>query len=617
MTGRPLAIGGELDVDFGSVTRISVTDVSLANEPWASSDTLLHVDRVQVDLALRPLLRGRLSLPRIELHRPALFLERDARGVPNWRLASRLPPRRLVAPLGTREIGELVIREGTLRLVDQHWRCNLELEIETIARGADDEYSPLVAVGAGRCRDFPFGVSGRVDAPSQLLLEGGEPRIDFSARAGETIARLHGRVATPLDADRFELEAEFAGADLADLHTLFLLAMPESPPYLLRGRLGRDGPLLRFREFAGSIGDSEVRGDLSVQTDGERPFVRTSIVARHLDFDDLGVLVGAPPGTGPGETANARQKAAAQARDAGSRWLPSRPYDLTVLRSADADARFVATDVRSRRLPIDSLDAELELRGGVASVRLVELGVANGDVRGSVVLDARRDPIAMTADLRASGVELPRLLPRIRDTSVGRIGGTARIEGRGNSIAQMLATADGEVSTVMGSGKVSNLVLEVAGLDVAESLKFLIGPDRAIGLRCAYADFRLTDGVARSRSLAFDTTDTVILGKGSIDLDHERFDLVLRPRPKDVSPVSLRGPLEIGGTFKDPSVRPQAGPLAARVAAAAALFAVTPPAALLALIETGPGEDVDCERPASAKNKGAQVELQRLEEGAG
>jgi uncharacterized protein involved in outer membrane biogenesis len=288
-----------------------------------------------------------------------------------------------------------------------------------------------------------------------------------------------------------------------------------------------------------------------------------------------------------------------------------------MLRSADADARIVAKEIHSERLPFDALDAELSLRGGVAKVRLLDLGLANGDVRGNVVLDARHDPIAMAANLKASGVDLPRLVPRIRATSVGRIGGTARIEGRGNSVAQMLATADGEVSTVMGSGKVSNLALEVAGLDVAESLKFLVGRDKAVGLRCAYADFRVTDGMARSRSLAFDTTDTVILGKGSIDLDHERFDLVLRPRPKDVSPVSLRGPLEIGGTFKDPSVRPQAGPLAARVAAAAALFAVTPPAALLALIETGPGEDVDCERPASAKNKGAQVELQRLEEGAG
>jgi hypothetical protein len=42
----------------------------------------------------------------------------------------------------------------------------------------------------------------------------------------------------------------------------------------------------------------------------------------------------------------------------------------------------------------------------------------------------------------------------------------------------MLATADGEVAAVMGAGQVSNLLLELAGLDIAESLKFLIGRDR-------------------------------------------------------------------------------------------------------------------------------------------
>ena len=67
-----------------------------------------------------------------------------------------------------------------------------------------------------------------------------------------------------------------------------------------------------------------------------------------------------------------------------------------------------------------------------------------------------------------------------------------------------------------------------------------------------------------------------------------------------IMPVALRVPLRIGGTFKDPSFRPEAGPLIARTAAAAALYTLAPPAALLALIETGPGESIDC-GPAVAR----------------
>jgi len=234
----------------------------------------------------------------------------------------------------------------------------------------------------------------------------------------------------------------------------------------------------------------------------------------------------------------------------------------------------------------------------VLRVRPLDVGLAGGRVHGDITLDARRDLIAAVADLRASGVELPQLFPRLKATSVGLIGGEATIEGRGNSVAQMLATADGEVATVMGTGRVSNLLLELAGLDIAESLKYLLGKDRSVRLRCAYADFEVDDGVARTRSIVFDTTDTVILGKGSMSLRNEELDLVLRPRPKDLSPISLRVPLEVRGTFKDPSFRPQAGPLAARAAVATALYAIAPPAALLALIETGPGEDAGC-RPAA------------------
>jgi hypothetical protein len=53
-------------------------------------------------------------------------------------------------------------------------------------------------------------------------------------------------------------------------------------------------------------------------------------------------------------------------------------------------------------------------------------------------------------------------------------------------------------------------------------------------------------------------------------------------------------------------VRPQAGRLAARGAAAVALGAIAPPLAALALIETGPGKDAPCgELLAEAKAKGA------------
>ena len=134
----------------------------------------------------------------------------------------------------------------------------------------------------------------------------------------------------------------------------------------------------------------------------------------------------------------------------------------------------------------------------------------------------------------------------------------------------------------------------MAGLDIAEALKFIVQGDRKIPIRCAFGDFGVRDGVMTTRALAFDTTDTIIVGEGTINLRDETLNLKLRPRPKDRSLFSLRSPLLVDGTFKDPEFHPDYGRVGLRGALALALGTIAPPAALLATLELGPGEDASC-----------------------
>jgi uncharacterized protein involved in outer membrane biogenesis len=94
--------------------------------------------------------------------------------------------------------------------------------------------------------------------------------------------------------------------------------------------------------------------------------------------------------------------------------------------------------------------------------------------------------------------------------------------------------------------------------------------------------------------VAFDTTDTIIVGEGTVSLRDETLDLELRPRPKDRSLLTLRSPLVVQGTFKDPSFRPDFARLGLRGAVALGLGSIAPPAALLATIDLGGGEDSGC-----------------------
>jgi len=103
----------------------------------------------------------------------------------------------------------------------------------------------------------------------------------------------------------------------------------------------------------------------------------------------------------------------------------------------------------------------------------------------------------------------------------------------------------------------------------------------------------------------------LITGSGSIDLGEERYDIRLSGDSKKPSLMALRGPIVIGGTFKNPVVRPALAPAMARLAAAIGLGAVAPPLALLPLVDVGDAADIDC-RAASDEARAKTGTTERI-----
>ena len=123
----------------------------------------------------------------------------------------------------------------------------------------------------------------------------------------------------------------------------------------------------------GRVGDSDVAGDLSVLTGGERPFLKAAIVSRRLDFDDLGSLVGAAPATGRGETANAGQKVEGAQRAAGGLLLPTATLQVDRIRAMDAEVTYRAATVNAPNLPLRKVSVDLTLKQGVLNLDPISL----------------------------------------------------------------------------------------------------------------------------------------------------------------------------------------------------------------------------------------------------
>ena len=588
-TGRTLEIAGDLDVDLGWTPTIRADHVRFSNAGWSDTADMATADRVEIDLALWPLLSGTARVPSIRLEKPELLLETGPEGRGNWTL-DKGPDGRFET-----EFRRVEINDGHLRFLDAAQDTDIAVDVHTVTD--DDAASPAILVeGEGRWQGNAFGIEGRADSPLDLRDADSPYRIDARATAGATSARARGTLLDPLRMRGFDLQLALSGQDMADLYPLIGIAIPPTPPYTLDGRFTRQGSAWHYDDFTGKVGDSDLSGDANVDTAGERPYLRAVLQSKRLDFDDLAGFVGGAPQAGGEETANARQKKDAAARAASNHVLPDTPYRLDKLRTMDADVRLEAARINAPKLPLDDMVAHLLLEGGVLRLDPLDFGVADGQLRTTLRMDAREKTIRTHADINARGLDLAQLLPTLElaRNAIGKVGGQVELETTGNSVADMLGRGDGEVLIGMGRGSISNLLMEMAGIDLAEIIKFELTEDKMIPVRCAFGEFTLEDGLMTSRRLAFDTTDTLLVGEGTIDLDEERLDLVIRPRPKDRSLLSLRAPLKLDGSFKSPSIRPDIGALGLRGAIALALGSITPPAALLATIETGPGEDSGC-----------------------
>jgi uncharacterized protein involved in outer membrane biogenesis len=591
-TGREFRIEGDLDVDWAWMRPTVIADgVVLGNADWADTPEMFRASHAAIEWSLWPMLRGDWHLTAVRLESPVLNLQRDAEGRANWDFDDPTPTDDTPADLP--RIDQLHVEDGRFTLREAELRTDLAVAVRSVDEpDAQGAAAPLVLSGDGRYRGNAFTLQGRIDSPLALAEDGKRFRVDLEARAGKTRARAFGGLDRPLQLQDFDLGFEIAGADMAQLYPLLGLAIPRTSAYSLEGKLTRTGAVWGYRDVSGVVGDSDLAGQISVDTGRERTLLTADLVSKNLDFDDLAGFIGGTPRQGEGNRPTPPTTT--------GRLFPAKTYDLSKLRSMDADVRLRANRLNAPGLPLEAMDAHLVLVGGDLRLDPLDFAAAGGDIAARVHLDARSDPIAADIDLRGRRLELPKLFPKAAPESTGRVGGRIRIGGHGNSIAALMATADGDIGVAMGPGRISNLTLELAGLDIAEALKFLIGKDKVVPVRCGFADFKVKDGVMQTRAFAFDTTDTLLLAEGEIHLGTERLDLLLKPRPKDASPFSLRSPLRVRGTLLDPSIRPQGGPLFLRGAAAAALYAVAPPAALLALIETGPGENADCGRGADA-----------------
>ena len=569
-----------------------------------------------------------------------LNLKRDGDGRANWQFGAAQPATPASSPQ-LPQFERLNVRNGEVRIVDEPLQISADAHVATregsaeaaaiAASGASSPQVRIATVGSTNLvGSAPLAASGGTASPARqaLVIDDSTPGLQVDGkgtyRHAPLVLQLRSSgllplaasdtdaVAVPLwldvHADKTQIRVDgtatdllhFGGMDatfvasgpsLAAVGDALGVTLPTTAKFATHGRLQKHGKVWDAGIAAMDIGSSRLRGDFKFDTGPDIPVLTGTLGGSRLALVDLGPAFGA---AAPGAPASSNAKP--------GRVLPEREFDIPSLKAMNADVgvQLAVLDLGTTALePFQPLQGHITLQDGVLTLKNLLARTSAGEVQGLIALDSRPALPKWNADLRWSGIQLDRFI-KTRDVAVrkrpdgakpdvgyisGALGGNAQLTGTGNSTAKLMASLDGKARLWVRDGTVSHILVEAAGIDVAQALGVFVKGDDKLPMQCALAQFDLVNGKVMPEVFVIDTKDTTMLIDGDLSLADESLALRMTAHPHDFSPLAPRTPVKVIGTFSDPHIRPEMKPLALRAGAAAALSLASPLAALLALVD--------------------------------
>ncbi|WP_174913048.1 AsmA family protein [Burkholderia diffusa] len=478
------------------------------------------------------------------------------------------------------------------------------------AAAAAKPAGPTYAFGLkvdGRYKNVPISGTGKVGGVLAIEKTTQPFPLQADVKAGDTRLAIVGTLTDPMHLAALDLRLWLQGTSMSHLYQITGITLPDTPPYATEGRLigniKQHASTFRYENFNGRVGGSDLRGTLTWAQREPRPKLSGELVSNLLQFSDLAPVIGA-------DSAASKAKRGDTTRQPPDRVLPVATFRTERWSAIDADVKFTGRKlIKSPQLPITDLYTHILLQDGVLSLEPLQFGVAGGTLATNAQLDGSRTPLKGRFTLAARHLRLKQLFPtqKVMQTAFGEINGDASLSATGNSPAALAATSTGEVKALITDGRISLLLMEAAGLNVANVVYEKLFGTRDVNINCAAIDFVANDGMLEPKVFALDTDDALINVDGPVNLRDESIDLKIHPHTKGFRVFSLRSPLYAKGTFKNPKVGVDAGALALRAGAMVGLGLINPFAALIPLIAPSNNRDVPCsELFGQMKAKAAQ-----------
>ncbi|MDQ6965447.1 MAG: AsmA family protein, partial [Mariprofundaceae bacterium] len=589
-TGRTLSIDGRMDVIVSLHPSLKVQGVHLSNAPGASRARMMDVERMEIEISLLPLLSGELLVEHVTLIRPDILFEKLADGSDNWTFngesvdvaASTTAEASAGSPGMLPRVSRLIIKDAKMGFRDAadgklHSLDIPELELWEGNVSGDNR---LHLRTYGTFDKLPLKLQGSI-APVHALLDNQPLNVALHAMLPGVDVKMTGSVSKPLDGSGMALDIELDSPGIGSLAKLMKL-----PPLLalamhVKTGLKDDAEGFQLHGMKAKIGDNDVAGDVHLGMPNGR--MRVDAI---LNSDNISLIGLLPGGTGtkvagakPVQAKPMQDKQAALSTAASKdkknavRLLPAQPLNFALLRQMDVAIEWKMKRFAMPDLQLSDVLMKLRLDRGELGLSPFRAKLAGGEMNATLVLKAQKSPAVL--GMSASGRKI--MADQLLAMRVGKgdapmmQGGSLDfdlgLDGRGMSVAELMAGSNGRIKLQMGEGKIKSTALDVVGGDMLMSLADKLNPfsDKTeyMELKCGVVHFRVQDGMMLTEDgIAFETARVNILSEGKINWHNESTDLSFGTEPREgigLNLLNMVNVVKLGGTLAEPGLVVDAG----------------------------------------------------------
>ncbi len=229
-TGRDLTLGGDIKLKIGLTPALVVENASFQNAPWGSRPELAKVKRLEVAVALFPLLSRNIEIKRLILVEPDILLESDKSGKFNLAfeaakkpevLASKETPAKAPFKLPALTFEQIQLERARLTYQDGLSGKTFVLALDNFKADAPSMEGPVKLALKGAYNDKPFEVSGTL-GPILGVMDPSKPwPLKVTAQAGGAAATVEGQITDLQNLKAIALVLNAQGSSIPEVANLW------------------------------------------------------------------------------------------------------------------------------------------------------------------------------------------------------------------------------------------------------------------------------------------------------------------------------------------------------------------------------------------------------------